>query len=911
MNNGEQFFNTAAGGYSISRSLRFNAADSSFLSRTPASAGNRKTWTWAGWVKRSALATGQRQSLFSSTGASDPDWCEFGFEDGLFYITTFNSTNFSSSVYRDASAWYHVVVAFDTALATASDRATIWINNVRMPITVNIFSQNTDYGINRAAAHNIGNSTYISRYFNGYLADIHFIDGQALDPTSFGEFSATTGVWVPKAYSGSYGTNGFHLDFADNSAATAAALGKDTSGLGNNWLPNNLSVANPAITYGTVTSGNAQYALDGSTTTFLGIRPNGAGLTLGSSIVASSKIRVYVSAESGTVYLNKTINTGQNVVYPSAGWVDVSSSVSFPFTLSSVGYAGGWLGDGALIYAIEVDNSVLNLPINTSDSLVDAPTNGSEVDTGLGGEVRGNYAVLNPLLGSGTKSDGNLTTTTPNAYSPDVSTIAPSSGKWYFEVTWVSGQYARIGVQNVTRQSSDFGSDAYGWRYESNTGNVSSGGSTLATGNTYTPGDIIGVAYDCDAGKMWVAKNGTWQNSGNPATGANASATNLPVGVPLAAGMATGTNTSVFTANFGQRPFAYTAPSGFKALCTANLPAPVITKPSTVFDVKLYTGNGITQMISGLGFSPDLVWIKERSSTAWNALFDTIRGANKALYSNDTNQEETLTNTFQSFNSDGFSLSYNSAYSSVFTNRSSQTYAAWCWDAGNTTVTNTQGSITSQVRANASAGFSIVTYTGNGTAGATVGHGLGVAPALAIWKRRNAVSDWLVLGSALGANQYLWLESTNAAGTDTNIFGASSTTLTLQNFTNYNANGGTYVCYAFSPVVGYSSMGSYIGNGSSDGSFIYTGHRTRFLLIKAYDATATWSIFDAARDPYNVGTKGLYPNSSGAEESIWGVDFLSNGFKLRTSNGGVNQSGLNYIYASFAESPFAANNRAR
>jgi hypothetical protein len=632
------------------------------------------------------------------------------------------------------------------------------------------------------------------------LADFYFLDGIAVaDATSFGEFSATTGVWVPKAYTGTYGTNGFRLTFADNSAATATTLGKDAAG-SNNWTPNNLSVT------------------------------AGAG----------------------------------------------------------------------------------------NDSLIDVPVNGSEVDSGLGGQVRGNYAVLNPLLGSGTKSDGNLTTTTPNAYSPDVSTIAPSSGKWYFEVTWVSGQYARIGVQNVTRQSSDFGSDAYGWRYESNTGNVSSGGSTLATGNTYTPGDIIGVAYDCDACKMWVAKNGTWQNSGNPATGANASATNLPVGTPLAAGMATGTNTSVFTANFGQRPFAYTAPSGFKALCTANLPAPTIVNPSTVMDVKLYTGNGSTQTISGLGFSPDLVWIKRRSVNSDHNLFDAVRGATQTIKSNNTDAEVTASTSLTAFNSDGFSVGSNSDV-----NGNTHPVVAWAWDAGTSNATNTNGTITSTVRANISAGFSVCTFTSaTGTSNFSVGHGLGVSPEFVIVKSRDSAGVWYVYHKSLATDYYLRLNATNAAATDGVQWGAGMTSSVIGLRAGYSTvPGAATVAYAWTSIPGMSAFGSYTGNGSAtDGPFVWCGFRPRWLMIKCASGSAegNWVIYDALRGSYNLNSKKLAANGSFEEnntsqlgDDTIGIDFLSNGFKIRVTGNNHNISSGTYVWAAFAESPFAANNRAR
>jgi hypothetical protein len=245
--NNSLFLSTAAaaGGYQIERSLRFNSSDSAFCSRTPAVAGDRQTWTWAGWVKRSGLGTDQ--VLFDCRPVvSDSQF-------SVFYLNSTNALSFSgpittwfttSAVFRDCSAWVHIVLALDTTQATAADRIKLYVNGSQVTAfsTSANPSQNADLGINQAAVHGIGAATTPSGYIDGYLADIHFIDGQALTPSSFTEVSATTGQLIPIEYTGTFGTNGFQLKFADNSAATAATLGADTSGNGNNWTPNNFSV---------------------------------------------------------------------------------------------------------------------------------------------------------------------------------------------------------------------------------------------------------------------------------------------------------------------------------------------------------------------------------------------------------------------------------------------------------------------------------------------------------------------------------------------------------------------------------------------------------------------------------------------------------------------------------------------
>jgi hypothetical protein len=336
-----------------------------------------------------------------------------------------------------------------------------------------------------------------------------------------------------------------------------------------------------------------------------------------------------------------------------------------------------------------------------------------------------------------------------------------------------------------------------------------------------------------------------------------------------------------------------------------------------LFDVVTYTGNtATTRLITGLNFSPDLVWIKNRGSTYWNVLFDVVRGVGNQLSSNQTDAElasgSNIAGKVSSFDANGFTLA--SGSSGIYTvNENNVGHVAWCWDAGSSTVTNTQGSITSQVRANASAGFSVVTYTGNGS-NATVGHGLGVAPGLIIVKARSRGDSWRVYHSALGATKYLTLESTAAAGTVSSVWidtAPTSAVFSVGTESAVNTNAATQVAYCFAPVAGYSAFGSYTGNGSADGPFVYTGFRPRYVLQKKTSDVSAWSIRDAARDPYNAANTRLWTNFSSAESSADAIDILSNGFKVRNTDTDWNASGATYIYAAFAESPFAANNRAR
>ena len=783
----------AAAAYQVSRSLRFNSADSAYLSRTPAVTGNRRTWTWAAWVKRSALGSGQ--NLFrGGAGNSNSTYVALYFANDDIRFGGWSS-NFikTTAVFRDCSAWYHIVLTVDTTLT--SNRIKLYVNNVEQAITQDggYPAQNDDLGVNLAQLHTIGGNDLASGYANHYLADIHFIDGQALTPSSFTEVSATTGQLIPKAYAGTYTGNSFWLKFSDNSAATAATLGKDSFLLGNNWTPNNLSVT------------------------------AGAG----------------------------------------------------------------------------------------NDSLVDTPTSISATDTGVGGEIRGNYATFNPLTAGfgGTLSNGNLDYNIGSGNRRAEGTIAVTSGKWYWEGYAVSGTRngsvgGRFGF-TVTSSLNDPEKTPFQLTFHASNGLYradSSGSFTLISSGSYTDGDLLGCGLDADSNIGYFYKNGslifTFNFSSYVVVG---SAFLTPHNWNASSG------TPVWEYNFGQRAFAYQTPgtnrpaATFKALCDTNLPAAVVAKPNTVMDVKLYTGNGSTQTISGLNFSPDLVWIKNRidSSSADHRLYDTVRGATKELYSNLTEAEGTEVNGLTAFSSDGFSVGSINAI-----NGSSDAIVAWTWDAGTSTVSNTAGSITSQVRANASAGFSVITWTGAGTINATVGHGLGVAPKLRITKNRTTGgTGWPVHTTVIdGSLDYLFLNSTAAKG-DSSENIDTSTVFSVHNSTDYGASGQNFVTYAFAPVVGYSSFGIYTTTGSADGPFIYTGFRPAFILFKSTSSGQDWVIYDAKRDTYNVVSQYLLANTSAAEATFINLDFLSNGFKLR-STGSLNAPGLNFIYAAFAENPF-------
>jgi hypothetical protein len=797
----QQLVNQAAGRWpmaqtQISRSLRFNSADSAYLNRTPASASNRETWTWSGWVKRTIVNT-TGQNLFSTDNGSSTTIGQLFFNDDWLEFNCYASSAYqwrliTTQVWRDLSAWYHIVAVLDTTQATSSNRVKLYVNGVQITAfsTATYPSQNFDGAYNLNQPHYIGAAITSSGYLNGYLTEVNFIDGLALDPSYFGFNDSNTGVWTPRQYTGAYGTNGFYVNFSDNSNTTAATLGKDYSGNGNNWTPNNFSVT------------------------------AGAG----------------------------------------------------------------------------------------NDSLVDSPTSYG-TDTGAGGSVRGNYCTLYPLWKGAniTMSNGNLDATMSAASDASfMSTITMTSGKWYWEVLLnsVSTDYPYIGVATPDFNYQAVGgscirSSATGFFKASNANKWNLSSSSY--GSSFANGDIMMIAYDADNAKIYFGKNGTWDASSDPATSANPAFTGVNAPVTPAGFVY---NCS-WTMNFGQRAFAYTAPSGFKALCTQNLPTPTIGATSTTqandyFNAVLYTGNGSSQTITGVGFQPDFTWIKSRSGADNHNLFNAVVGLPNRLFSNLGNAENTTAGTVTAFNSDGFSVG---SISDV--NANGVTFVGWNWNAGGSTVTNTSGTISAQVRANTTAGFSIISYTGNKTSGATIGHGLGVAPAMVIIKERANSSDWIIYHQSLGATQAIYF-TTAAANTNSiwfNNTAPSSTVITLGNSDGTN-RANTMIAYAFAPVAGYSAFGSYTGNGSTDGPFVYLGFRPAFVLWKRSDGAEAWWINDIDRLGYNGANRALFPNLSNAENTANNIDILSNGFKIRGSGGEVNASGGTYIYACFAENPF-------
>jgi hypothetical protein len=329
-----------------------------------------------------------------------------------------------------------------------------------------------------------------------------------------------------------------------------------------------------------------------------------------------------------------------------------------------------------------------------------------------------------------------------------------------------------------------------------------------------------------------------------------------------------------------------------------------IDKSDDYFNTKLYTGNGsATHAITGVGFQPDFVWIKDRVEVYDHHLFDAVRGGGNSLYSNDSVTENTYT-TDISFNSDGFTTAGVGSGAINYINQNTHTFASWNWKANGAGVSNTDGTQTAQVSANTTSGFSIVTFAEAASYGGYIsfGHGLGVAPNVVIYRQYDNTSNWQVYHSALGTGKLIQLNTTGAADTDT-YWGTidSSVVNVWESLQSPTKNS---IAYCFAEKKGFSKFGSYTGNGNADGTFVYTGFKPAFVMLKRTNDTAHWQMQDSKRIGFNPENERLYASDSAAEQTINFIDLLSNGFKCITTDAGANGSGDNFIYMAFAENPF-------
>ena len=800
-----------ASGYDIDYSCRFNDGDNSYLARTPSSAGNQKTWTVSFWYKRTDMGNYESGDPYIIVGGSGTNPITIIGIDRNDYLWLRNVTSsgydinlLTSQVFRDPSAWLHIVVAMDTTQATAANRTKIYVNGSQVTAfgTETYPAQNLVTGINDDTLQEIMKG---DNYHSGYLADFNLIDGQALTPSDFGETDATTNEWNPIKYAGSYGTNGFYLEFK-----SSGALGTDTSGNGNTYTSTNLAA---------------------------------------------------------------------------------------------------------------------------TDQMLDTPTN--------------NFPTFNPLTnypnpqGAGTETltEGNTRfKITTNAYGSKICNGIVNSGKWYMEILvndlYLDDQFfaAIASFDNVDESQMFYHcttGTGDGWGYyninsgsDAQTWNMTTEAGVTSSLTPVVVGDIFAIAMDLDSSprsvKFYInntlaatiADIDTSGTMKNIIVGMGERGVDLDMIVNFGqdssfAGLKTAQGN---TDGNGYGDFYYAPPTGYMANCTKNLPDPSIKKPEEHFVTTLVSGNATNRSITGLSFQPDFLWGKSRTNTLNHYLTDSVRGINKQLYSDTYTSENSETVIYTAFNSDGFSLGTGDM------NLSGQNYVHWAWKGGGTAVSNSDGSITSSVSANTTAGFSVVGWTGTGS-NATVGHGLSQAPELIINKSRpgnTSTYQWAVqsmLWVDASDTNMMYLNSDSAQSDDTNVFQAAPTASV------FSPQGGAwsgigaaedYIAYCFHSVEGYCKIGRYDGNGVANGTFIETGFRPAYVMVKRANNANDWRIFDNKRDPINQNYHRLQANLNYAEGTeTWNYnDFLSNGFKWRVNDGGYNGSGNYYLYIAFAESPF-------
>ena len=948
----------------INGSLRFDGSND-YLSKTPSIAGNRTTWTWAGWVKKTT--NDERFGIFG-TGTSDINWTNFFFDNLENNTIRFRSEIadvvtcdlITQAIYRDPLAWYHLVFVLDATSSISNDRVKIYINGVRQTLTIFTAPGNSssDYLINTTNASSIGARSRASfeNYLDGYLSNVYFIDGQALGPGFFGFTDSLTGTWRPKRLKDGDATVNDGTVWSGDLTATTSGGYFNASYPATNAFNGNLAssaVAEP-------NDGEITWAPSG------GLQVNGT-------------IEIYRVSNPGTS-LTASVNGGRSVNFADGQWVDLGFSGNLRTLVIT---ASG--GQNPQISGIRVDGVVL---IDSTTTNVDFGTNGfylplddqddyttdrsgkgnnwtangftgdfsnpdvvPDSPSGVVGSTKPtsgitttssitkptNYATLNPLnnghanAGGMTLSNGNLSATndaTQRHIAANMAFPFPSRGKFYFEMTPgtqvaspVTGNVG-FGDYNVGTTA---GTNSYINFYTRSGAFYIQGSGFVVNDGAYAfgDGDTIGCAIDFDSNIVNWYRNGSLQQS-------------LSFPAPTVAVWPYYISyNSPFTANFGQRPFKFAPPDGYLTLCSANArPSTVITRPDQYFGVTTYSGNGGTQTISGFNFSPDLVWLKRRTDSDDNSLQDTVRGAgNNRLRSNSTNAENTQSGQISSFNSDGWTMGDR-------TNQSGKTYVAWCWKAGGPKfggqsagqfwkdgvqyASAAAAGLTAGANANlvtgasvgTKQGFSIIGFDASAQSSAAVElpHGLGKTPGMIIVKSRDSdATGWYTWHRGLSNLQEnrLFLNGTNAEDGNTSIWNNTAPTNTTFWVGGDPHNNDNCIAYVWADVPGVQKFGNYQANASADGPYIELGFRPSVIIIKAYSGTNAgsrdWVIYDSERDTYNTATKRIRPNSSGGELSYGNIDFLSNGFKIRIGSGTgheeLNESGNSYIYSAWAEAP--------
>ena len=911
---------SGAADFEVKRSLRFDGEGTHhYLERTPSSAGNRQVCTFSCWTKRSNIGVNHcLASAYSANNNNDNISIILrslsSGDCSLRVVGYFHNFRITNAAFRDPSAWLHVVVAIDTTQSSADDRIKVYINGVQITSfsTSGNVTQNMNIAFNDTSVHRIGTqSNSLSNTADGYIAEVNFIDGQQLTPASFAETNADTGQWVPIDTSAlTFGTNGYRLQFADNSGTTATTLGKDTSGNGNNFTPNNFSVAagagndsledtptnnfctlNPLKTFGTFTLSNGNMTVAGSARFD----------SVGTFAVNSGKWFWEITNTDVGIAYNGILNINQFRTAPGAIG---AGGVYTQYVYDGTKYRDANPSGASAYGASYTDGDIVGVALNLDDNEITFYKNGTS---------QGAITIPNDLYTAYLYSDSGsynysinfgqraFTHTPPTGYKalcsanlPDPTILLPNKhfDTFLYTATGSAMSFTSLNFQPSwiwqKRRDSTGGAHFHylfdavrGGRkiLQSNTTNAESDGPDPNI--TFTSNGYDMAAY---TGGQGNANSGTYV-SWNWNGGDTDSATYRVV-VVSDSGNKYRFRNSANTATFAQSAVTLDLAEGgtyiFNMDDSTNASHPFSI--GTAANGTVYT-TGITYFLDGVSKTYS-EYTSGFAAATTRRLHITVPASAPQLY------------YWCSIHSGmGGAINTNSTLGS----------------------SNFDGSIQTTVKVNASAGFSIVTYTGTG-ADATIGHGLGVTPNVAITKKRSGTQDWSVKhsGAASGKVGYLNIrdpfDTSGSGGGIVSDFSSSTTYSVTRynnsgNYGNVNESSATYVAYVFSGVEGYSKFGSYTGNGSSDGTFVFTGFRPAWLLIKA-DLSESWYLYDNKRNTFNVVDKEVRADHSYAEGTFTVGDFLSNGFKIRQTDSAVNQSGATYLYFCFAEAPFK-NSRAR
>ena len=922
---------SGAADFEVERSLRFNDDDNGYLTRTPSSASNRKTWTYSFWWKI-GNPSGQ-QVFFSVNGNSNSTYFDVTYkQDETIAIGLYtNSLLKTNRVFRDITAWHHMVFAFDSTQATGTNRLKFYVNGIEQTSfssdnRASLITQDGDFAMNSTGQLAIGrDNTNIGKYVDGYMAEINHIDGQQLTPASFGETDAITGQWNPKKYAGSYGTNGFYLKFSDNSGTTATTLGKDSSGNGNNFTPNNFSVSTGA--------GNDSVT-DTPTNNFCTMNP----LDMHSSM----------STKNGNLQVGEG-NDWRGI----KGTFGVSSGKwYYEFKTGNANIFCGWAADDL--------TGTNNISTNPQDSnsamsrgvLIFCDDGKYQLDTG-GSGTRINYSsalAVNDVLGCAIDLDNNTAQfykqgTALGSINISSSKLATKKVMPYFichpfsdpDYTFNFGQqafaytpptgYKALCSANLPDPTILLPNKHFDTVLYSGDGNA-----------TQTLSDVLQFQPDW----FWLkGRNTNYSHLLYDAVRGAGLEKGLNSNQTRAEGSAVGDNSTYgYLNSFDSNGFTVTKGSDSTSYTNGSSSNYVAWNwnagdtDGKTYTVKVVSDSGNKYRFDNFGTSAVTLDLAEGGTYIFN--MDDATNASHP-FSIGTAANGTVYTSGITYFLDGVSKTYSqytSGFSSATTRRLHITVPAsapvlyyWCSAHSgmggqintNTTLgsSNFDGAIQSVVKVNASAGFSINTYTGTGSS-TTVGHGLGVKPDWIIIKRRDAVDNWMVYHAQLNSgvdpeDYYSELNSNSSSVNSTamlNDTAPTSSVVTIGSDNSVNGSSATYVMYCFSGVTGYSKFGLYEGNGSADGTFVFTGFRPAFILYTEINDNQGWQIHDYKRLGYNDDNYALRPDSGDAETTNVDIDILSNGFKFRNGLSISNGGGIKYIYIAFAKSPFK-NARAR